>query len=246
MGTCGRFQDFVSDLGARVRPLVVSKSLWLALRFLLLAVGNYVNRASGRVLIYLLEEVPVHKLYELAKAYSLEEGALAFVRAKGGRVTVPESANAYAVVGLHAGPASVAEGAKLIAATSRRRLRAAAFLGLKVVEAHPLPRAQDRALVTFGECLWYVRLRGSHFSEEGLSSDDVRILRLLARAMADFGPLRTGDAVNLVSAELLVPKSEARRLLQGLVDKGLLEVESGYVLMTERSYLLDVDDGLEG
>jgi hypothetical protein len=232
------FQGFVENLGVKIRPLIVSKSLWLSLRLLFLAVSNYVKRSSARVLVYLLEEVPDHRLYELAEHYSLGRDDVVFVKHNERLLAVPSSA--YAIVGLHRYRARkqhlAPRCAKPIAATSHRRLRIATLLGLKPVDVRFTSQSQDTAVIVFGDSLWYVKLRGWELVEVGFSEEDARVLRLLVKAMREFGPLKTKDAVNLISAELLVSKSEARRILQELVDKGLLVIESGYVLLSEHSY----------
>ncbi len=106
----------------------------------------------------------------------------------------------------------------------------ASRLGLRRLTVKPLPRGGYR--LKAGSIELVVEERDGRLCEPRLAGSEAA--RVLREAIAEYGPLRLQEAVQLVAQALGLKRSEARRLVLEAAEEGLVRIEDGYVTWAPR------------
>ncbi|AEM38561.1 hypothetical protein Pyrfu_0692 [Pyrolobus fumarii 1A] len=187
----------------------------------ILAVYSARNIARSEVVcIHAPDEKTIEAIEELMRVHGVPIDRVVFVRDPTACKGMP------AVVILNKGRVPQELDYRMLVAPEARGLHK---LGLARLTVQPLGEAVYRLKV--GGRSMLVTERDGRLCEPQEEPMLSRVAKLLEEAVREYGPLKLGEAAQLLAGELGVTRTEARRLIYEAARAGLIRVDDGYVTL---------------
>ena len=222
-------------LGSRLRAVVVTHQSWATSIMAGLAASNIISEENRRV--HIIEFTPVHKptVTEIIESRGLDFSKLVFHTGVKGFI---EACRTGEPVIIHSIGYDLSMHRKELSRHIQdvRAVFTHANKGLSLILRFPVYRlihVEGRIFRVVGrggvEYTVEITKNGVEEVVKKESSIERRALNLIIDSMSEYGALTVKDAVNIISANLGVDRSYARRILYKLVGDGKLRINKGMV-----------------